>query len=158
MSAHAIQDAPVTVEQIADGRWLLAAEDLVPVSVQRTGSEVRVVLLPSDAGHATRIDDAPRLTRRDPIRIDHESRTARVADRTLTLKPQEFDLLAHLARHPLRTFTRRELLAELWASCDSGGRTVDVHIARLRHKLGPSYRAALATVIGVGYRYVPVGT
>jgi DNA-binding response OmpR family regulator len=68
----------------------------------------------------------------------------------LSLTATEFDLLAHLMRKPGRVFTREELLSEVWGySSVAGTRTVDVHIAQLRSKLGPA--SPIRTVRGVGY-------
>jgi DNA-binding response OmpR family regulator len=68
----------------------------------------------------------------------------------LTLTATEFDLLAHLMRRPGRVFTREQLLSEVWGySSVAGTRTVDVHIAQLRAKLGAE--SPIRTVRGVGY-------
>jgi two-component system response regulator ResD/two-component system response regulator RegX3 len=67
---------------------------------------------------------------------------------------REFDLLAHLARHPGVVLSRRQLLDGVWgAGWDGDERTVDVHVAQLRKKLGGAL--PLATVWGVGYRLDP---
>ncbi len=91
------------------------------------------------------------------IAVDPERRTASVLGRALDLTRLEFDLLAHLVAHPHQVHSRRQLLAAVWQQPASYGdvRTVDVHIARLRRKLGPRYRAAIATVTRVGYKLDP---
>ncbi|MFI8187834.1 winged helix-turn-helix domain-containing protein [Streptomyces sp. NPDC085946] len=93
----------------------------------------------------------------DPlIRIDPVQRTAEVAGRALDLTYLEFELLAHLVAHPSRVHTRDQLVGTVWGYGHVGdGRTVDVHIARLRRKLGAEYRGTIQTVRRVGYKYVP---
>lgn len=88
--------------------------------------------------------------------IDHERRHAAAGDRELRLTFMEFELLSHLVSRPLQVHTRRQLLASVWGPTSvGGGRTVDVHIARLRSKLGPEYRNVITTVRQVGYAYDP---
>jgi DNA-binding response OmpR family regulator len=66
---------------------------------------------------------------------------------------REFELLRFLASEPGRVFTREELLREVWGYDFYGGtRTVDVHVRRLRAKLGPADEHLIETVRGVGYR------
>ncbi|MFD0260387.1 winged helix-turn-helix domain-containing protein [Kitasatospora indigofera] len=92
------------------------------------------------------------------IAVDGEGRTASAGDRTLRLTYMEFELLAHLVAHPLRVYTRRQLLHLVWIQEPLGdARTVDVHVARLRRKLGPDYRDRISTVRQVGYRFDPRG-
>ena len=76
--------------------------------------------------------------------------------RPLDLTYKEFELLKYLAQHPGRVFTRAQLLQEVWGYDYFGGtRTVDVHVRRLRAKLGPEHEALIGTVRNVGYRFVP---
>ncbi|MCB5909671.1 winged helix-turn-helix domain-containing protein [Streptomyces pinistramenti] len=90
------------------------------------------------------------------VRIDADQRTAWVHDRPLDLTYLEFELLAHLVAHPHRVHTRDQLVTTVWGYGHVGdGRTVDVHIARLRRKLGSDHRASIVTVRRVGYKYVP---
>ncbi len=90
------------------------------------------------------------------IRVDTGQRTAQVAGRPLDLTYLEFELLAHLVAHPGRVHTRDQLVGTVWGYGHVGdGRTVDVHIARLRRKLGAEHRDAIRTVRRVGYKYVP---
>lgn len=88
------------------------------------------------------------------LTINPTRREARLADRTLDLRTQEFDLLHALAKQPSRVFTREQLLQQAWGFDFYGQtRTVDVHIAHLRKKLeGGSIR--IETVTGVGYKLV----
>ncbi|MFC7329726.1 winged helix-turn-helix domain-containing protein [Marinactinospora rubrisoli] len=91
----------------------------------------------------------------DALVIDRATRRV-LADRTpVRLSYQEFELLAHLASSPGRVFSRSELLDRVWRSdTHAGTRTVDVHIHRLRRKLG-ELGHRLATVRRVGYAYQP---
>jgi DNA-binding response OmpR family regulator len=88
------------------------------------------------------------------VAIDENSYTARIKGRALDLTFKEFELLKFLAQHPGRVFTRAQLLQEIWGYDYFGGtRTVDVHIRRLRSKLGPEHEAIIGTVRNVGYRF-----
>jgi DNA-binding response OmpR family regulator len=99
-------------------------------------------------------DVEPQITRGD-VRIDEATYTATVRGRTLDLTYKEFELLKYLAQHPGRVFTRAQLLQEVWGYDYFGGtRTVDVHVRRLRAKLGTEHEAVIGTVRGVGYRFV----
>lgn len=97
--------------------------------------------------------------------IDEASYSAKVHGRPLDLTFKEFELLRFLATHPSRVFTREQLLSEVWGYDYFGGtRTVDVHVRRLRAKLG-DLESLIGTVRNVGYRFnvyedeqAPVGT
>ncbi|MGW0708045.1 winged helix-turn-helix domain-containing protein [Streptomyces sp. NPDC002643] len=90
------------------------------------------------------------------VRIDSVRRTAEVDGRALDLTYLEFELLAHLVAHPHRVHTRDQLVTTVWGYGHVGdGRTVDVHVARLRRKLGAEFRQAIQTVRRVGYKYAP---
>ncbi len=90
------------------------------------------------------------------ISVDSERRNAYVDGRLLDLTYLEFELLAHLTEHPQRVHTRDHLVSAVWGYGHVGdGRTVDVHVARLRRKLGPAYRDTIVTVRRVGYKYTP---
>lgn len=87
--------------------------------------------------------------------IDEISYTAKINGRTLDLTFKEFELLRHLNDNPGRVFTREQLLSEVWGYDYFGGtRTVDVHIRRLRAKLG-EMESLIGTVRNVGYRLDP---
>ena len=93
------------------------------------------------------------------LQIDLARRHAVFAGDALRLTTKEFDLLAHLAAHPGRIFTREQLLSRIWGIDFSGDeRTVDVHVSWLRSKLrardGHNY---FRTVRGVGYAFAPPG-
>ncbi|HJQ43719.1 MAG TPA: response regulator transcription factor [Jatrophihabitantaceae bacterium] len=89
------------------------------------------------------------------LTIDETTYTARLSGRTLDLTYKEFELLKFLAQHPGRVFTRSHLVQEVWGYDYFGGtRTVDVHVRRLRAKLGPEHEAMIGTVRNVGYKFV----
>ncbi len=98
---------------------------------------------------------APEEIRSGDLTIDEATYQARVANRALDLTFKEFELLKFLAQHPGRVFTRAQLLQEVWGYDYFGGtRTVDVHVRRLRAKLGPEREALIGTVRNVGYKFV----
>ncbi|RKR92517.1 transcriptional regulator [Micromonospora pisi] len=85
------------------------------------------------------------------LRILAASRSVLLDDQPLPLTRLEFDLLLHLVEHPRRVFTRLQLLAAVWGYEHTGVRTVDVHVRRLRGKVGADV-PLVTTVYGVGYR------
>ncbi|MFG2719111.1 winged helix-turn-helix domain-containing protein [Streptomyces sp. NPDC048416] len=102
--------------------------------------------------------DAPvvRRTGVGHVRIDPARHAAELDGRELDLTYLEFGLLAHLVRHPHQVHSREQLMADIWGYDHIGdGRTVDVHVARLRRKLGTAHRHRIVTVRRVGYKYVP---
>ncbi|MBO0839496.1 MAG: winged helix-turn-helix transcriptional regulator, partial [Sciscionella sp.] len=89
------------------------------------------------------------------LMIDEATYTARLKGRPLELTYKEFELLKYLAQHAGRVFTRAQLLQEVWGYDFFGGtRTVDVHVRRLRAKLGQDYEQMIGTVRNVGYKFV----
>jgi DNA-binding response OmpR family regulator len=89
------------------------------------------------------------------LTIDETTYTARLSGSALDLTYKEFELLKFLAQHPGRVFTRSHLVQEVWGYDYFGGtRTVDVHVRRLRAKLGPEHEAMIGTVRNVGYKFV----
>ena len=92
------------------------------------------------------------------LRVDPAAREIHARDRRLDLTPREFDLLAFFARHPGRVLSRDELLRKVWGYDYVGEtRTVDVHVRRLRQKLGEA-EGMIETVMGAGYKLVaPAG-
>jgi len=95
--------------------------------------------------------------------LDHAQRRVWIDGREVQLTFQEFELLAFLAAHPAIVFTRAELVERVWhrALGQDGrpvprdSRTVDVHVSRLRRKLGPGHGACLVTEYRVGYQFRP---
>jgi DNA-binding response OmpR family regulator len=91
----------------------------------------------------------------DELVIDEATYTVRLRDRPLDFTYMEFELLKYLAQHAGRVFTRTQLLQEVWGYDFFGGtRTVDVHVRRLRAKLGPEHEQLIGTVRNVGYKFV----
>ncbi|MGX1884165.1 winged helix-turn-helix domain-containing protein [Streptomyces sp. NPDC055287] len=137
--------------------WLPAPQHTLPALPGRPPMIGYLVLVPADQQPAVvpvpGTDDAPDD---GPVRIDGADRTAAVDGRPLDLTYLEFELLAHLVTHPHRVHTRDQLVTTVWGYGHVGdGRTVDVHIARLRRKLGAEHRATIQTVRRVGYKYAP---
>jgi DNA-binding response OmpR family regulator len=88
--------------------------------------------------------------------VDPVSYQVRLRGRPLDLTYKEFELLRFLAARPDRVSTRAQLLQEVWGYDFFGGtRTVDVHVRRLRAKLGPELESRIATIRGVGYKLLP---
>jgi DNA-binding response OmpR family regulator len=95
----------------------------------------------------------PELVEYGPLVLNLETYQASVAGRALSLTFMEYELLKFLATHPGKVFTRETLLSRVWGYEYYGGaRTVDVHIRRLRAKLGEEHANLIATVRSVGYR------
>lgn len=98
-------------------------------------------------------DEGSSMIRASGVTIDEASYSAKVHGRTLDLTFKEFELLRFFATHPSRVFTREQLLSEVWGYDYFGGtRTVDVHVRRLRAKLG-DMESLIGTVRNVGYRF-----
>jgi DNA-binding response OmpR family regulator len=93
------------------------------------------------------------VTQAGELVIDEHSYSAKLRGRALDLTYKEFELLKYLAQHPGRVFSRAQLLQEIWGYDYFGGtRTVDVHVRRLRAKLGTEHEALIGTVRNVGYK------
>jgi DNA-binding response OmpR family regulator len=126
------------------------ADDYItkPFSPREVIARVEAVLRRSNATRE------PEPVAAGPLSIDHAKREARYDGQELSLTPREFELLYFLARHPGRVFSRDELLAKVWGYDYRGEtRTVDVHVRRLRAKLGPAGAGLIATVTGAGYKF-----
>ncbi|TQF03972.1 response regulator transcription factor [Kitasatospora acidiphila] len=101
------------------------------------------------------VDDSPMEIRNGDLSVDEATYSAKLKGRVLDLTFKEFELLKYLAQHPGRVFTRAQLLQEVWGYDYFGGtRTVDVHVRRLRAKLGVEHEQLIGTVRNVGYRFV----
>lgn len=101
---------------------------------------------------AQRGEITPRtIQQSEPLRILSGSRAVVRGTQQLELTRLEFDLLHFLAENPRRVFSRRQLLGAVWGYEHAVARTVDVHVRRLRAKLGED-TPVVTTVYGVGYR------
>jgi DNA-binding response OmpR family regulator len=128
--------------------WDQLADEVLYPSAPEAEIRVRLSMLRRRAG--TGDGSTVRL---GPLTLDTDTYQVTVAGRGLDLTYKEFELLRYLASRPGRVFTRPALLREVWGYDFYGGtRTVDVHIRRLRSKLGPEHEALIETVRGVGYR------
>ena len=147
-------EQPVTPvpRQGADG-MLLAV-----VPIPGTGTSLAIVGYPV-AGPGAATDEAAASEAegvRTGLLLDHEQRRVWADGREIALTFQEFELLAFLSAHPATVFSRADLVQRVWQrpfAADS--RTVDVHVSRLRHKLGPVYGRCLVTEYRVGYMFRP---
>lgn len=136
----------------------VGADDYVPKPFSRPELLARVEAVLRREGRAmSETNGSGDVVSSGAIRIDVGHREVTVGDTPLALTAKEFDLLAHLAAHPGRIFTRHQLLARIWGfDYDGTDRTVDVHVSWLRTKLravdGHDY---FRTVRGVGYAFRP---
>ncbi|SEQ93633.1 Transcriptional regulatory protein, C terminal [Streptomyces sp. yr375] len=160
---------PDEVVDVADllppgATWLPAPQHTLPTLPGRPPMVGYLVLIPADQHQPFQpIPPAPvpvpvaeKGVGEPLVRIDAVQRTAEVDGRQLDLTYLEFELLAHLVAHPNRVHTRDQLVTTVWGYGHVGdGRTVDVHIARLRRKLGAQHRQSIQTVRRVGYKFTP---
>ena len=137
----------------------VGADDYVskPFSRPELLARIEAVLRRQRRAESQGGDEMGPTIRSGDLSVDVARREATFNGENLTLTTKEFDLLAHLAGHPGRIFTRDQLLARLWGiDYDGDGRTVDVHVSWLRSKLrardGHNY---FRTVRGVGYAFAP---
>ncbi|MFJ6279754.1 DNA-binding response regulator, OmpR family, contains REC and winged-helix (wHTH) domain [Arthrobacter subterraneus] len=130
--------------------WL--ADDVVLDSAGPAEVEARLRLVIARANTAA--EEVSSEIHASGVVIDEASYTARVGGEPMNLTYKEFELLKYLAQHPGRVFTRDQLLHEVWGYDYYGGtRTVDVHVRRLRAKLGADHEQLIGTVRNVGYRF-----
>jgi DNA-binding response OmpR family regulator len=145
---------------VTDGGWAAVsadwgADDLLLHTAGPGEVEARLRLAIARRAHAAA--QLPDEIRSGGLIVNEATYSARMSGRTLDLTFKEFELLKFLAQHPGRVFTRAQLLQEVWGYDYFGGtRTVDVHVRRLRAKLGAENEALIGTVRNVGYRFVPV--
>lgn len=129
-----------------NGEWGISDVVLVTAGPAEVEARIRIAL--------TRKPDEPAMIQASGLTIDEASYSAKLRGRTLDLTFKEFELLRFLAGHPSRVFTREQLLSEVWGYDYFGGtRTVDVHVRRLRAKLG-DLDSLIGTVRNVGYRFM----
>ena len=135
-------------DQLDDHPWHEAADEVVYPGAPSAELRLRLAMLRRRAGSG----DAA-VIRLGPLTIDSETYRVEASGRPLDLTFKEFELLRFLSGRPGRVFTRPALLREVWGYDFYGGtRTVDVHVRRLRAKLGPEHEHLIETVRSVGYR------
>jgi DNA-binding response OmpR family regulator len=139
---------------IAAADW--GFDDVVLATAGPAEVEARIRLaLARLAQQQAGVDPEAHVIRSGEVTVDDVTYTAKLGGRPLDLTFKEFELLKHLAQHPGRVFTREQLLQEVWGYDYYGGtRTVDVHVRRLRAKLGSEHEQLIGTVRNVGYRFV----
>lgn len=158
-----VRPADVSAFLTPGATWLPAPQHTLPALPGRPPMVGYLVLVPADQQPAIAAAAAQYVVPEvledagtGPVRIDSVQRTAAVNGNTLDLTYLEFELLAHLVAHPHRVHTRDQLVTTVWGYGHVGdGRTVDVHVARLRRKLGAEHRRSIQTVRRVGYKYTP---
>jgi len=133
----------------------LGADDYVtkPFGLRELVARINAVLRRASSGPA-----AVEVLRSGEITLDRVSREVKVGERTVSLTPTEFDLLALLMNSPGRVYSRLDLLELLQdTSFEGAARTIDVHVRNLRTKIeaDPSNPQYIETVFGVGYRFRP---
>ena len=140
----------------------VGADDYVPKPfsmrelLARARAALRRVALESRRS-STVVPSGPAPITQGPLRIEVAAHTATLDGKPLRLTPKEYELLVLFATHPGRAFSRDFLLERIWDQDFEGfDRAVDTHIRRLRAKLGP-FGDSIATVWGVGYRFMPGG-
>jgi len=128
--------------------WHEIADEFVHSGASAVELKLRLAMLARRTGGA-----GEAVVRLGPLSMNTETYQVFVSGRVLDLTYKEFEVLRFLIQRPGRVFTRGELLSEVWGyNFYNGTRTVDVHIRRLRAKLGPEHEGLIQTVRGVGYR------
>jgi DNA-binding response OmpR family regulator len=139
---------------IVTAEW--GADDVVLTEAAPAEVEARIRLLIGRASSVDPLDKAAEYSSGE-LNVDVGGYTARLKGRPLDLTYKEFELLKYLMQHPGRVYTRDQLLQEVWGFDYYGGtRTVDVHVRRLRAKLGAEHEQLIGTVRNVGYRFDPL--
>lgn len=146
-------EAPILVvldaADIPEFDWTCGASDFVAGDTARNELDARISRLAHPVS-----PDPVEVIRRGGITINRERFEVRVHGEVLDLTFKEFELLEYLASRPGKVCSRRDLLTEVWGYEYFGGtRTVDVHIRRLRAKLGHEASEMIETVRNVGYRF-----
>lgn len=135
---------------VLDGSWGISDFLLPTASLAEVDARIRL------AAQSARMVTSAGLSH-SGVTIDESSYQATVGGRHLDLTFKEFELLRYLVANPGRVFTREQLLSDVWGYDYFGGtRTVDVHVRRLRAKLG-DHESVIGTVRNVGYRFAPTG-
>ena len=124
--------------------------------VMTTASTAEISARLAAAAHRAAGGEAAGVLKAGDLTVNPDNFQVYVRGRPLDLTYKEFELLRFLAQRPGRVCDRDLLLREVWGYDYFGGtRTVDVHVRRLRAKLGPEHEALIETIRNVGYRLVP---
>jgi DNA-binding response OmpR family regulator len=144
-----VEGLAARVEGLAPGEGRLLG--VVPMEGTRTALVIVGHLV--ELGGEDPVPSAPPVLSHEGLDIDPVARSVRADGKVIPLTYQEFELLAHLTASPGRVHSRGQLLRAVWGHEGAGSlRTVDVHVHRLRSKLGP-YRERIITVRRLGYMY-----
>lgn len=136
-----------------DGSW--AVDDFLLPSATPTEVDARLRMLMTRRPVPVEEAEDSQVATIGGLIVDEVTYVARVEGRPLDLTYKEFELLYFLVKHAGRVFSREQLLQDVWGYDYFGGtRTVDVHVRRLRAKLGHEYEKVIATVRNVGYKAV----
>lgn len=142
---------------VVDDQWPL--HDVLLTTAGPGEIEARLRLVRRRAGAAAAAEVRTGPIRVADVVVDESSWTVRAGGRPLDLTFKEFELLKYLVQHPGRVVSREQLLQEVWGMDYYGGtRTVDVHVRRLRAKLGPERESLIGTIRNVGYRFAGART
>jgi DNA-binding response OmpR family regulator len=142
----------VSQDHVTRFRFELGADDFVASDASTGEISARLDQLARRSGRG----DSPNVIKIGDLTVNPENYQVYVRGRPLDLTYKEFELLKFLAQRPGRVCDRDLLLREVWGYDYYGGtRTVDVHIRRLRAKLGAEHEALIETIRNVGYRLVP---
>lgn len=142
----------VDKDSITRFRFEMGADDFIMTTASSGEISARIANLARRSG----LGESPSVLKVGDLTVNPENYQVYVHGRPLDLTFKEFELLKFLAQRPGRVCDRDLLLREVWGYDYYGGtRTVDVHIRRLRAKLGAEHETLIETIRNVGYRLVP---
>ena len=158
-SATGAMEAPPTLLVLEEGGFAVVsvswgATDTVAYNAPPAEIQARIRMIVDRAQAESAASAEPAVLDTGGLVIDAGAFTAKLGGTPLDLTYKEFELLRYLAEHPGHVISRETLLQEVWGYDYFGGsRTVDVHVRRLRAKLGPEHETLISTVRNVGYRF-----
>ncbi|AWT26909.1 MULTISPECIES: response regulator transcription factor [Corynebacterium] len=158
-AAYPTLPVAVSIEETSvialDGSW--AVDDFILPVASPTEVDARLRMLMTRRPVPVEEAEDSQVASIGGLIVDEVTYVARVEGRPLDLTYKEFELLYFLVKHAGRVFSREQLLQDVWGYDYFGGtRTVDVHVRRLRAKLGHDYEKVIATVRNVGYKAVDI--